>query len=150
MGIPRKNIFMGENGRVLEITDKTAKLGSTVPSGRVLIDGASVGDVGATVLRDRKHLSEDGLISVVMAISGESGLLVSGPDIVSRGFIYMKESDELTEAMRKVVLSSLKNCERKNITDWATIKTTVRNDLSGYLYRETRRSPMIIPTIIEV
>jgi len=150
MGIPEKNIFIGETGRVFEITEKTAKLAGVVPSGRVLIDGTSVGDVGAVVLRDRKHLSEDGLIVVVVTLSGEDGALVSGPEIVSRGFIYMKESEELLESMRKVVIATVNGCMDKKVTDWATIKSAIRTDLSGYLYSQTKRGPMIIPVIMEV
>ena len=149
MGMPVKNVFIGENGRTLEITEKSAKLGGTVPSGQVLIDGTSVGDVGAVVLRDRKNLSEDGVVLAVLTMSGQDGGLVTGPDIISRGFIYMKESEEMIGAMRKVVLSTINQCGSKNVTDWAAIKAAIRSDLSGYLYKETRRRPMIIPVIME-
>lgn len=150
MGHERKNILIGENGRVMELTRRTAKLGDTVPAGKVLVDGMGVGDVGSVVLRDRKHLADEGMVVVVMTLSGEDGALVSGPDIISRGFVYEKESDRVMEELRRVAVESLEYCEKKGITDWASIKSKVKSNLSGYLFKTTKRSPMILPVIMEV
>ena len=121
-----------------------------VPTGGVLVDGLGIGDVGNVVLRDRKHLSEDGLIIVVMAIDRDNGTLVSGPDIISRGFVYEKENDKLIDELRRVAMESIAYCEDNGITDWASIKSRVKSGLSGYLFKKTRRSPMILPIIMEV
>ena len=150
MGHDARNIVIAENGRVIEITAKSAKLGDTVPAGKVLVDGLAVGDVGSVVLRDRKHLADEGMVVVVMTLSGEDASLVSGPDIISRGFVYEKESDKLMEELRRVVMETITSCEDRNITDWATIKSRVKSNLSGYLFRTTKRSPMILPIIMEV
>lgn len=150
MGVEPKNIIISELGRVIEFTKKTAKLNGTVTAGQILIDGTGVGDVGSVVLRDRKHLAQDGMVVVVLNLSGEDGSLVSGPDIITRGFIYVKESEELMKELKQIVLESVAFCEQGNIKDWAAIKATVKKDLSGFLYRKTRRSPMILPVIMEV
>ena len=151
LGHDRKNILIAENGRIMEFTAKTAKLGDTVPAGKLLLDGMeSAGDVGSVVLRDRRHLAEEGMLVVVMTLSGENAALVSGPDLISRGFIYEKESDKLMEELRRVAVENLEYCRDHNITDWASIKAKVRSGLSAYLYRTTRRSPMILPVIMEV
>ena len=146
--IPAKNIFISEIGRTLEITKNTAKLTTTVPSGRVLVDGLGVGDVGTAVLRDRKHLAEDGLIVVVVTM--QEGVVVAGPDIISRGFVYVRESEDMIGNLRKVVQKSLESCEEKNIRDWATIKSRIKDDVSDHLYKVTKRSPMILPVIMEI
>ena len=150
MGHDRRRILIGENGRVMELTPKTAKLGETVPAGKVLLDGIGAGDVGSVVLRDRKHLAEEGMLVVVMTLSGENAALISGPDLISRGFVYEKESDKLMEELRRVAVESLDYCHAHNITDWTSIKGKVKANLSGYLYKTTKRSPMILPVIMEV
>ena len=151
MGHEPRNILIAENGRVMELTGKTAKLGDTVPAGRVLLDGLnSAGDVGSVVLRDRRHLAEEGMLVVVMTLSGENATLISGPDLISRGFIYEKSSDQLLEELRRVAVDSLEYCQDHNITDWASIKAKVKSSLAGYLFRTTKRSPMILPVIMEV
>jgi ribonuclease J len=126
MGMSPKNIVIGDIGRVIEITEKGIQLNGTVPSGRVLVDGYGVGDVGSVVLRDRKHLAQDGMMVVVINLSSEDGSLVSGPDIITRGFVYVKESEELLTELRNVVLAALDSCQTNNATDWATIKSTVK------------------------
>ena len=151
MGHDRKRILIGENGRIMELTSRTAKLGEAVPAGKVLLDGiGAAGDVGSVVLRDRRHLAEEGMLVVVMTLSGEDASLVSGPDLISRGFVYEKESDQLMEELRRIAVDSLDYCQAHNITDWASIKGKVKSGLSGYLYKTTKRSPMILPVIMEV
>ncbi len=150
MGMNPNNIIISDVGRVIELTADSARINGTVPSGRVFVDGYGVGDVGSVVLRDRKHLAQDGMIVVVLSLSGEDGALISGPDIITRGFVYVKESEKLMEELRGVVLESLEHCRTRNGTDWAAIKAAVRSDLSGYLYKKTRRTPMILPVIMEI
>lgn len=150
MGTPKENIFILENGQVLEFTKETANIAGYVQSGNILVDGLGVGDVGNIVLRDRKHLSEDGLIVVVVTMSKQDGKVVSGPDIVSRGFVYVRESEDLMEEARNIVKSSLEECEKKGITDWATLKSNIRDSLRSYLYEKIKRNPMILPIIMEV
>jgi ribonuclease J len=150
IGVAPNNIIIGENGRVVEITKRSIRLGGTVTAGKVLVDGTGVGDVGAVVLRDRKHLADEGMIVVVMTLSSEDASLISGPDIITRGFVYVKESEFIMEEMKRVVLESLESCEAQRLTDWASIKAKVKQNLSGYLYKTTKRSPMILPVITEV
>ncbi len=150
LGTPRENIFILENGQTLEFTKDSANLGPIVPAGNILVDGLGVGDVGNIVLRDRKHLSEDGLIVVVVTISKQERKVISGPDIVSRGFVYVRESEDLMEEARSVVREALKQCEEKKIADWATLKSTIRDALRSYLYEKIKRNPMILPIIMEV
>ena len=150
MGMKPKNIFLLEIGQVLEFTSKTCKIGGTVPSGRMLVDGAGVGDVGSVVLRDRKHLAEDGMIVVVINLSAEDGSVITGPDIVTRGFIYVKDNGELMEELQIIAAHAIDQCLTRRVTDWATIKNAVKNELSGYLYKKTKRNPMILPIIMEV
>ena len=150
MGMTPKHIVIGEVGTTIELTVKTAKLGAAVPSGIVLVDGTGVGDVGSVVLRDRKHLAEDGMIVVCMNLSHEDGGIITGPDIITRGFVYVKESDELMEDLRCVALEAVERCIRKRIRDHAAIKSAIKNDLSGFLYKHTKRNPMILPVIMEV
>ena len=150
MGTPQENIFILENGQTLEFTKDDASLGMMVPSGQILVDGLGVGDVGNIVLRDRKHLSEDGLIVVVVTMNKATGLVAAGPDIVSRGFVYVRESEDLMVEARKVVKDTLAKCEEKKITDWSTIKSNVRDDLRSFLYSTIKRNPMILPIIMEV
>ena len=150
VGTPEKNVRIAELGNVLEFTKKNCKIAETVTAGKVFVDGTSVGDVGSVVLRDRKHLAQDGMIVVCVNISGQDGSIVSGPDIITRGFIYVKESEDLMEELRYVVLDAIERCERKRIRDWTAIKAAIKNDLSGYLYKTTKRNPMILPVIMEV
>ncbi len=150
MGMRPDHIVISDIGKVIELTAKSAKINGTVPSGKVFVDGYGVGDVGSVVLRDRKHLAEDGMIVVVASLSGEDGSLVSGPDIITRGFVYVKESEGLMEELRTVALDAIERCENRGIMDWATIKSSIKNDLSGFLYKKTKRNPMILPVIMEV
>ncbi len=150
MGMNPKNIFIGEIGTVFELTGKTCKVNGTVTAGRVFVDGSGVGDVGSVVLRDRKHLAEDGMIVVCVNLSAEDGSVVTGPDIITRGFIYVKESEELMEELRTVAMEALDRCQRKRVRDWTSIKSAIKNDLSGYLYKTTKRNPMILPVLSEV
>ena len=150
MGMHPNHILISDIGKVMEFTPNSAKINGTVPAGRVFVDGYGVGDVGSVVLRDRKHLAEDGMIVVVTSMSGEDGSVVSGPDIITRGFVYVKESEELMEELRRVAVEALERCHRSNTTDWATIKGEIKNDLSGFLYKKTKRNPMILPFIMEV
>ena len=150
MGMAPSNILITEIGKVMELTPDSIRVNGTVPAGRVFVDGYGVGDVGAVVLRDRKHLAEDGVIVAVCTVSSQDGGLVSGPDIISRGFVYVKESDGLIEEMKTVVQESMARSTRQNGTDWAAVKADVKNDLSGFLYKKTKRDPMILPIIMEV
>ena len=150
MGMNPRNIHVGEIGTVFELSGKTCKVACTVPSGKVFVDGSGVGDVGSVVLRDRKHLAEDGMIVVCVNLSAEDGSILTGPDIITRGFIYVKESEELMEELREVATEAIERCQRKHIRDWSTIKSAIKNDLSGYLYKTTKRNPMILPVIMEL
>ncbi len=150
MGIPSENIFISEIGKVLEIDRKGARFNGSEPSGQVLVDGSGVGDIGSVVLRDRKHLSEDGLVVVVASISMEEQLIVSGPDIVSRGFVYVKESEELMRRAKDIAASSLERALSKRFADYGYIKGIIKDDLAKFIYKETKRKPMILPVIMEV
>ncbi len=150
MGIPSQNIFVPELGRVLEVDKKGAKFNGEVPAGKVLVDGAGVGDIGSVVLRDRRHLAEDGLVVVVATVDMEGGYVISGPDIVSRGFVYVKESEELMANVRSIAEQSINRVLSKGSRDWAYIKGTIRDDLAKYIFKETKRKPMILPVIMDV
>ena len=150
MGMNPRNVHIGEIGTVFELTGKTCKVNGTVPAGKVFVDGSGVGDVGAVVLRDRKHLAEDGMLVVVVNLSAEDGSVITGPDIITRGFIYVKESEELMEELREVAMEAIERCQRKRVRDWSAIKSAIKNDLSGYLYKITKRNPMIIPVLSEI
>ena len=150
MGMNPKNIIISDIGKVIELTRNSCRINGTVPSGNVLVDGYGVGDVGSVVLRDRKHLAEDGMIVVVVSMSGEDGSVVSGPDIITRGFVYVKESESLMEELREVALEALEACQVRGIVDWATIKSAIKGEMSRYLYKKTKRNPMILPVIMEV
>ncbi|MGE5417208.1 MAG: ribonuclease J [Acidobacteriota bacterium] len=150
LGIPSSRIFVAENGQIIDIGKKRAVLAGKVTAGRILVDGLGVGDVGNIVLRDRKQLSQDGIIIVVVTINKDTGAVVAGPDIVSRGFVYVRESEQLIDEAKEKVRDALAICEERNITEWATIKSQVRDVLSKYLYEQTRRRPMIMPIIMEV
>lgn len=150
VGIPEKNIFVAENGNILEFTRNSGAVVGKVHAGRVLVDGLGVGDVGNIVLRDRKQLSQDGILIVVVTLDKEHKQIVAGPDIISRGFVYVREAEELMEDAKNRVRSVLDKCYEKNITEWATIKSNVRDTLGKYLYEKTRRRPMILPIIMEI
>ncbi len=150
LGMEEENIFIMENGQTLELTRNKANFGPSVTSGNILVDGLGVGDVGNIVLRDRKHLSEDGLIVVVVTMSKQDGKIIAGPDIISRGFVYVRESEDLMDQAREVVTKALMECEKKRITDWATLKVQTRDALRGFLYQKIKRNPMILPIIMEV
>ena len=150
MGIPHENVFISDIGKVLEIDEKRALWGGTVPAGVVLIDGLGVGDVGNIVLRDRKHLSQDGLIVVVATVDAASGLRVAGPDIVSRGFVYVRESEELMEEVRKIAVDAIDISLRRSGMDWYEMKAAIKDDITKYLYAKTKRKPMVLPIIMDV
>ncbi|MBS5659669.1 MAG: ribonuclease J [Clostridiales bacterium] len=150
VGIPESNIYIGEIGQVIELDGVSMKKVGTVTAGKVLVDGYGVGDVGSIVLKDRKHLAEDGLIIVVATIERESGAVMAGPDIVSRGFVYVRESEELMTEAKNVVKAAFRDCEDRGVTDWNNMKMSVKDELSGFIYRKTKRSPMILPIIMEI
>ena len=150
MGIDKDHIIMMANGRVLEINEDKAEFTSTVPCGRVLVDGLGVGDVGSIVLRDRQHLSQDGLIIIVLTMDSSTGEVVAGPDVISRGFVYVRESENLMDDVKSVVRHEIKKCEERGIRDWGTIKSAARENLRDYIFMKTKRNPMIIPIIMEI
>ena len=150
MGVLPKNIVIAENGNVIEISKKSIKCEDSVPAGAVLVDSSGVGSVGSVVLRDRHKLAEDGMVVVVLPFSEYTHTLASDPQIVTRGFIYVKEAEELIEELKRVAQESADACAAQHITDWTAIKSKVKNNISGYLYKTTRRSPMILPVITEV
>ena len=150
VGIPKENIFMLHNGLVLEMNRESAEYAENVPSGRILVDGLGIGDVGNVVLRDRQHLSQDGLIVVVLTLEGSTGEVVAGPDVITRGFIYVKENENIMEEIKNEVRQEVRECEYRGITDWTTIKNIVRDNLRDYIFEKTKRNPMIIPIVMEV
>jgi ribonuclease J len=150
MGIEPKNIVKADIGQIIEMTAKSVNKNGNVPSGRVLVDGTGVGDVGSVVLRDRKHLAQDGMIVVIVNLSSEDGSLVTGPDILTRGFIYVKESEEMMRELKDVVTDTIEECINDKVTDWASLKSSIKTDLSAYLYKKTKRNPMILPVITEI
>lgn len=149
LGMKKKNIFIGKNGNTFEFTKRTGKLIETDYAGNILVDGLGIGDVGNIVLRDRKHLAEDGLIVVVITVNKDTGEIISEPDIISRGFVYVKENTNLMEEAKLVAENALSVCRNKNIKDWTTIKNSVRENLKKYVYGKIKRKPMILPIIIE-
>lgn len=150
MGIPEDNIFISDLGQVIETDGVDMKFTGTVPAGKVMVDGYGVGDVGSVVLRDRKHLAEDGVMIIVATIERETGKVVAGPDIVSRGFVYVRESEELIEEAKLLMKNVMENCQERNIREWGNIKSAMRDALSDYIYSKTKRSPMILPIIMEI
>lgn len=150
MGIDPENIFILENGRVLELNENEAKFTSTIQSGKILVDGLGVGDVGNIVLRDRQHLSQDGLIVIVMTMDSNTGEVISGPDVVSRGFVYVRESENLMDEVKQVIAEEVRKCEENSIRDWSTIKSNIKDTLRDYIFTKTKRNPMILPIIMEV
>ena len=149
MGIPKENIFITVNGRVLELNENEAKYTGTVPSGRVMVDGLGVGDVGNIVLRDRQHLSQDGLIVIVMTMDSQTGEIVAGPDVISRGFVYVRESENLMEDVKSFIREEIHELENNHIRDWSTIKSTLKDDVRDFVFDRTKRNPMILPIIME-
>ena len=150
IGMPKENIFIGENGQVLEFTRDTGTVAGRVTAGMVMVDGLGVGDVGNIVLRDRRQLSQDGILIVVVAMDHATGEIISGPDIVSRGFVYVRESEELMDGARQKVEQALKEATGRKVPEWSLIKTNVRDALGRYLYEKTRRRPMIMPIVMEI
>lgn len=150
LGIDKEGVFILQSGDVLELDEESAGITGKVPVGTVLVDGLGVGDVGNVVLRDRQHLAEDGIIIAVLSLDGVSGELLAGPDIVSRGFVYVKESDELMEEARKLIEKAVLGCLKKNVTDWGKIKGTIKDTLSDFVWKKTKRRPMILPIIMEI
>ena len=150
MGVKHNNIIVADIGHVIELTADSISRNGSVPSGRVFVDGAGVGDVGTVVLRDRQHLAQDGMLVVIVSLSGEDGSLISGPDIITRGFIYVKESEDMMNELKDIVMNTLDQCAADNVTDWAALKSAIRADLSSYLYKTTKRNPMILPVILEI
>lgn len=150
LGMPKENIVIGENGCIIELTKNSIGINGKVPSGKVLVDGLGVGDVGNIVLRDRRQLSQDGIMIVVVTIEKETCRVVSGPDIVSRGFVYVREAEGLMDEARDKVQLALERCEENGVSEWSAIKSTVRDSLGRFLYERTRRRPMILPIIMEI
>jgi len=150
MGILPKNIIVPDIGSIVELSNKSINKSGTVPSGKVLVDGTGVGDVGSVVLRDRKHLAQDGMIVVIVNISSEDGSLITSPDILTRGFIYVKESEELMKELRDVVMKTVEGCINNDMTDWTALKGLIKRSLSDHLYKKTKRNPMILPVITEI
>lgn len=150
MGIPKENIFVLHSGDVLELSKKKGEVTGRVPAQGILVDGLGVGDVGNIVLRDRQQLSKNGLLIIVITLEHHSNQLLAGPDIVSRGFVYVRESEGLMDEAKKVVADALDDCLNKNVTDWSRIKAVVKDALSDFLWKKTRRNPMILPIIMEV
>jgi ribonuclease J len=150
LGMPKENIVIAENGSVIELSKEGINVAGKIQSGKVLVDGLGVGDVGNIVLRDRRLLSQDGIMIVVVTIDHETYQVVSGPDIVSRGFVYVREAEDLMEEAREKVLSALDRCETNGVTEWSMIKSAIRDSLGRFLYERTRRRPMILPIIMEI
>lgn len=150
VGVDPENIFIMTNGRVLELNEYEAKLAGTVPVGKIMVDGLGVGDVGNIVLRDRQRLSQDGLIIIVLTMDSVTGTVVAGPDVLSRGFVYVRESENLMEEIKQLLRAEILKFEEKHITDWSTIKSLLREELRDYIYKKTKRDPMILPIIMEV
>ena len=150
LGIEKENIYILKSGDVLELSEEKACIAGHVQTGGILVDGLGVGDVGNIVLRDRQHLAEDGILIVVLTLGRFSNQVLAGPDIVSRGFVYVRESEDLMDEARSVVQTALDNCLDRRMTDWGKIKNSVRDSLSDFLWKRTKRSPMILPIIMEV
>ena len=150
IGVPKSNILIPEIGDVIEVTRNSIKKSGTVISGQIFVDGLGVGDVGNIVIRDRKHLSQDGILTVVVTLSKENKAIIAGPDIISRGFVYVRESEKLMDEARDIVRDVFAKCEEQKITDWSTLKSTVRDELRSFLYEKTKRKPMILPIIMDI
>ncbi|MGL5087166.1 MAG: ribonuclease J, partial [Clostridium sp.] len=150
LGMSKSNIFIIENGDVLNLTRQSARVTGKVHTGKILIDGSGLGDVGSIVLRDRKYLSQDGIITIVVVIDRETQSIMSGPDVVTRGFIYVRESEQLVREIRNLASDSIEKCMANEIYQWSQVKRNIRNDVSFFIYGRTKRRPMIVPVIMEV
>lgn len=150
MGVPAKNVVIGENGKVIEISKKSIKLNGTVQSGAVMVDGMGVGDVGSVVMRDRHRLAEDGMVVIVVTMSSWDNAMLAEPEILTRGFVYVKEAESMIEELKRVTKETVMTCEENGVNDWASIKSRIKSNVSSYLYKTTKRSPMILPLISEV
>lgn len=150
LGMPSNNVVIADNGDVIEVSRDSIRKNGTVVSGQIFVDGLGVGDVGNIVLRDRRHLSQDGILTVVIIIEKQTGTVIAGPDIISRGFVYVRESEDLMEEAKELVRGVLNECEEKHITEWASIKSNVKEVLRSFLYEKTKRKPMILPIIMEI
>ena len=150
LGIPKENIFLLSSGDVLELCDESAKVVDHVHTGAILVDGLGVGDVGNIVLRDRQHLAEDGIMIVVMTLERYSNQLLAGPDIVSRGFVYVRESEDLMGEAKAIVEKAVGDCLDRGVSDWGKLKNVIKDSLSDYIWKKTKRNPMILPIIMEV
>ena len=150
MGVEPKNVVIAENGKVIEISKKSVKLNGAVQSGAVMVDGMGVGDVGSVVMRDRHRLAEDGMVVIVVTLSSWDNALLSDPEILTRGFVYVKEAEDMLEELKRVTKETVLACEENGVKDWASIKSRIKNNVSSYLYKTTKRSPMILPLISEV
>ena len=149
LGYDKDHVFIAKSGDVIELSDEKAGIVGHVPTGAILVDGLGVGDVGNIVLRDRQNLAENGIIIVVLTLEKYSGQLVAGPDIVTRGFVYVREAEELLDEAKAIVTDSVYRCLDKNITDWSKIKNIIKDDLSEYLWKKMKRNPVILPIIME-
>ena len=150
LGIDKENIFVLQSGDVIEMDADSARVVDKVHTGAIFVDGLGVGDVGNIVMRDRQHLAEDGIMIIVLTLEKGSSILLSGPDIVSRGFVYVRESEDLMEHARAVVYDALEKCLSRNITDWGKMKNVMKDALGDYIRKKTKRNPMILPIIMEV
>lgn len=150
LGVPKENIFLLRSGDVLELDEEAAEVTGKVPVGNIMVDGLGVGDVGNIVLRDRQHLAENGIMIVVLALEKGSNQLMAGPEIISRGFVYVRESDELMDEAQQVVYGAVEKCLDKGISDWGRIKNCIRDELADFIWKRTKRSPMIMPIIMEI
>ena len=150
LGIPKDHIFLLSSGDVLELNEENARVNGRVHTGAVMVDGLGVGDVGNIVMRDRQHLAEDGIIIVVLTLQGGSGQVIAGPDIVSRGFVYVRGSESLMEEAKRLLDERMDYCMDRGITDWGRIKTEIKDSLGDFVWKETKRRPMIMPIIMEV
>ena len=150
MGMPRENIILPENGQVIEMSTDSVALSGIVPTGTILVDGLGIGDVGNVVLRDRKHLSQDGLIIVAMAFDRTNGVLVSGPDVISRGFVYVRENEDIIDGIRGVVRNIISSYERIEGSDWPSIKNRIKDELRRFIFEKIKRNPMILPVIVDL
>ena len=148
--MPEDNVIILEMGQALELSENEANITGPIPNGSVMVDGLGVGDVGNVVLRDRKHLSEDGLVIIVATVDSKTGKVLAGPDLVSRGFVYVRENESLMDGAQSIVETALDRCVDEHVRDWNSVKTRVREALSSYIYRRTKRSPMILPILMEV
>lgn len=150
MGIPKENVIIMSSGDVVEISDESYRVTDHVPAGGILVDGLGIGDVGNIVLRDRQNLAQNGIIIVVLTLEKYSNQLLAGPDIVSRGFVYVRESEDLMEEAQKVVDEAVQGCLKRHVSDWGKIKNIIRDSLSDFLWKKMKRNPMILPIIMEV